>query len=60
MQIPFFKPHITEDEIQEVVNILRSGWLTTGAKTKEFELAFGQYIGLDHAVAVNSCTAALH
>jgi len=60
MQIPFHKPYITEAEIQEVVETLRSGWLTTGAKTKAFEQAFSDYIGLDHAVAVNSCTAALH
>ena len=60
MQIPFFKPTITEEEVQEVVDTLRSGWLTTGPKTKAFEQAFSEYIGLEHVVAVNSCTAALH
>lgn len=58
--IPFYKPSITEAEIQEVVDTLRSGWLTTGAKTKEFERQFGEYIQQPHAIAVNSCTAALH
>jgi perosamine synthetase len=58
--IPFYQPRINEEAIQEVVATLRSGWLTTGRKTKEFEEAFSKYIGLSHAVAVNSCTAALH
>jgi len=58
--IPFYQPRISEEAIQEVVATLRSGWLTTGRKTKEFENAFGEYLGLKHAVAVNSCTAALH
>lgn len=58
--IPFYQPRISEEAIQEVVATLRSGWLTTGSKTKEFETAFGRYVGLSHAVAVNSCTAALH
>jgi len=58
--IPFHKPYITEDEISEVVDSLSSGWLTTGLKCVEFEKAFSQYIGCKHAIAVNSCTAALH
>lgn len=58
--IPFHKPYITEDEISEVLDSLRSGWLTTGPKCVEFEKAFAEYIGCKHAVAVNSCTAALH
>jgi dTDP-4-amino-4,6-dideoxygalactose transaminase len=60
MNIPFYKPSIGEDEIAEVVDTLRSGWLTTGPKVKQFEQAFAEYLGQRHAVAVNSCTAALH
>jgi dTDP-4-amino-4,6-dideoxygalactose transaminase len=60
MNIPFYKPSIGEDEIAEVVDTLRSGWLTTGPKVKQFEREFALYLGHKHAVAVNSCTAALH
>src|SRR5664279_1069304 len=60
MNIPFYKPSIGEDEIAEVVDTLRSGWLTTGPKVKQFEKEFALYLGHKHAVAVNSCTAALH
>lgn len=58
--IPFFRPAIGQEEIDEVVATLRSGWLTTGARTKEFEKNFAAYVGQTHAVALNSCTAALH
>ncbi len=58
--LPFHVPDIGEEEIQSVVETLRSGWLTTGAKTKQFEEEFAQRIGARYAVAVNSCTAALH
>jgi dTDP-4-amino-4,6-dideoxygalactose transaminase len=58
--VPFFRPAITEAEISEVVACLRSGWLTTGPRTKAFEEAFARYVGARHAVAVNSCTAAMH
>lgn len=58
--IPFFRPNIEQNEIDEVVDTLRSGWLTTGPKTKKFEAEFAQYLQQKHAVAVNSCTAALH
>jgi dTDP-4-amino-4,6-dideoxygalactose transaminase len=58
--IPFHKPAIGEDEIQSVVETMRSGWLTTGSKVKRFEEEFARYIGVKHAVAVNSGTAALH
>jgi len=60
MQVPFFRPSITDDEVNEVVDCLRSGWLTTGPRTKQFEKAFAEAVGARHAVAVNSCTAALH
>lgn len=58
--LPFALPSIGEEEIAEVVDSLRSGWITTGPKVKRFEGEFAQYIGCDHAIAVNSCTAALH
>ena len=58
--IPFAPPLISEDEIDEVVDTLRSGWLTTGPKTKRFEEEFARYVGSEHAVAVSSCTAAMH
>jgi UDP-4-amino-4,6-dideoxy-N-acetyl-beta-L-altrosamine transaminase len=58
--LPFSLPLIENDEIEEVVDTLRSGWITTGPKTKKFEEEFQKYIGCKHAVAVNSCTAALH
>jgi dTDP-4-amino-4,6-dideoxygalactose transaminase len=53
-------PCIGEAEIGSVTETLRSGWLTTGAKTRQFEDAFRQAVGAEHAIAVNSCTAALH
>ena len=58
--IPFHVPDIGEDEIQSVIETLRSGWLTTGLKTKQFEKEFSAWIGASQAVALNSCTAALH
>jgi dTDP-4-amino-4,6-dideoxygalactose transaminase len=58
--IPFHKPAIGEDEIESVVETLKSGWLTTGHKVKRFEEDFARYVGSQHAVAVNSGTAALH
>jgi dTDP-4-amino-4,6-dideoxygalactose transaminase len=58
--LPFALPSIGDDEIAEVTDSLRSGWITTGPKVKRFEADFAQYIGCDHAIAVNSCTAALH
>ncbi|MEA4924855.1 MAG: DegT/DnrJ/EryC1/StrS family aminotransferase [Syntrophomonadaceae bacterium] len=59
--LPFALPDIGEDEINEVVDSLRSGWLTTGPKTKRFEEEFAQFIGSGvQAIAVNSATAGLH
>ncbi|MGA2065612.1 MAG: DegT/DnrJ/EryC1/StrS family aminotransferase [Thermoguttaceae bacterium] len=60
MEVPFFRPSISEAEIAEVVACLRSGWLTTGPRTREFESRFARAVGARHAVAVNSGTAALH
>jgi dTDP-4-amino-4,6-dideoxygalactose transaminase len=58
--VPFHVPCIGKDEIRAVVETLESGWITTGPKTKCFEDAFARHIGVRHALAVNSCTAALH
>jgi len=58
--LPFTLPDIANEEINEVVKTLKSSWLTTGPKTKLFEKKFAKYIGCKYAIAVNSCTAALH
>jgi perosamine synthetase len=58
--LPFGAPSIGEEEIEAVVEVLQSGWLTTGAKARQFEEAFAEYVGAKYAVALNSCTAALH
>ncbi|MEJ2007471.1 MAG: DegT/DnrJ/EryC1/StrS family aminotransferase [Acidobacteriota bacterium] len=60
LSVPFHVPSIGEDEINEVVATLRSGWLTTGPRTAQFEREFRAYVGASHALAVNSCTAGLH
>lgn len=57
--IPFSPPDIGEDEINEVVKALKSGWITTGPRTKEFENKIAEYIGTNKAVCLNSATAAL-
>lgn len=58
--IPFSPPLIEEDDIAEVVDTLRSDWITTGPKTREFERRFVEAFNCPAALAVNSCTAALH
>ena len=58
--LPFAQPDIGEEEIAEVADSLRSGWITAGPKTKQFEEAFSSFVGVPHALAVNSGTAALH
>lgn len=60
MNVPFFRPELTDAEIDEVVATLRSGWLTTGPRVKRFEESFAEAVGAPHAIALNSCTAALH
>src|SRR5436305_9389542 len=60
MKLSFYKPSIGPEEIDEVIDTLKSGWLTTGPKTKQFEREFAAYLKHKHAIAVNSCTAALH
>jgi dTDP-4-amino-4,6-dideoxygalactose transaminase len=60
LEVPFFRPSLQEHEVDEVVETLRSGWLTSGPKVKRFETAFASAVGATNAVALNSCTAALH
>ncbi|HEY8444162.1 MAG TPA: DegT/DnrJ/EryC1/StrS family aminotransferase [Clostridia bacterium] len=59
MYIPFTKPEITQDEIQAVVDVLKSGWITTGPVTKQFESQIAQYCGVEKACCINSATAGL-
>jgi dTDP-4-amino-4,6-dideoxygalactose transaminase len=49
-----------DEEVREVEATIRSGWLTSGPRTAQFEKEFGAYVGASHAIAVNSCTAGLH
>lgn len=58
--LPFYRAYLDDAEKAEVMHSLDSGWLTTGPKTKQFEADFAAYSGQAHAVAMNSCTAALH
>jgi dTDP-4-amino-4,6-dideoxygalactose transaminase len=58
--VPLFDVRLAEAEIDAVTETLRSGWLTMGPRTKDFEDAFARHLGARHAVAVSSCTAALH
>ncbi|HEX7580585.1 MAG TPA: DegT/DnrJ/EryC1/StrS family aminotransferase, partial [Thermoanaerobaculia bacterium] len=58
--VPYFRPDIQRAEVDEVVAVLKSGWLTTGPRVKSFEEEFRAAVGGRHAVAVNSATAALH
>jgi dTDP-4-amino-4,6-dideoxygalactose transaminase len=60
LQVPYFRPSIGDAEIAEVVACLRTGWLTTGPRVKQFETIFAEQVGGKYAVAVNSATAALH
>src|SRR5262245_48822371 len=59
-RIPFSRPFLGDEEIEEAVAVLRSGWLTSGPRVQRFERDFASYVGSAHAAAVSSCTAALH
>ena len=59
MNIPFSPPDIGEDEIKEVTEVLKSGWITTGPKTKQFEKEIAKLCNTDRAVCLNSATASL-
>lgn len=58
--LKFSPPSIEADDIEEVIDTLRSDWITTGPKTRRFEEAFADYLGAPAALGLNSCTAALH
>ncbi len=58
--LPYCRPFIEQDDIEAVTDTLSRGWLTSGPKVREFEERFGTAAGVKHAVALNSCTAALH
>ena len=59
--IPFAKPDIGDEEINEVIDTMKSGWLTSGPKVIDFESKFSSFIGSDvFSIAVNSATAGLH
>ena len=58
--LPFALPDLDETELAQIKEVLESGWLTTGPKTVQFEAAFAEAVGATQAVAVNSCTAAMH
>ena len=59
-KIPYGRQNITEEDISEVVSVLKSDWLTQGPSIKAFEEAFSDYVGSKYAVAVSNGTAALH
>ncbi len=59
-EVAFHRPSIGADEEREVLDTLRSGWITTGPKAKRFEHDFAEYVGAKHAVALAHCTGALH
>lgn len=58
--LPFALPDIDQSEFDEIKESLQSNWITTGPKTKAFEKAFSEFVGSEYALAVNSCTAAMH
>lgn len=58
--IPFARPSLGSEEERAVIDVLRSGWLTTGKVASEFEQRFAEYVGARHALSVNSATAGLH
>jgi len=60
LRVPFHRADLGDAEVQAVSDVIRSGWLTMGSKTFEFERQFAEYVGASYAVAVSSCTAALH
>ena len=58
--LPFAKPSISEDAIEDVNDSLRSGWITSGPKLKKFETLLSEYTNASNAVCLNSATAGLH
>jgi dTDP-4-amino-4,6-dideoxygalactose transaminase len=60
LEVPFHRASVGEEEAQAAAEVIRSGWMTMGPKTFEFEQAFADYLGVEHAIAVSTGTAALH
>ena len=58
--LPFALPDVNQAELRQIGEALASGWVTTGPKTRQFEAEFAAAVGAKHAIAVNSCTAAMH
>ncbi|NJO84249.1 MAG: DegT/DnrJ/EryC1/StrS family aminotransferase [Blastochloris sp.] len=58
--LPFARPDIDHSELEQIKEALDSGWITTGPKVRQFEATFAEAVGARHAIAVNSCTAAMH
>src|ERR1700710_1464425 len=58
--VPLYDLRLEPEDIRAVMEVLESGWLTLGPRTHAFETAFAEHLGVEHAVAVSSCTAALH
>ncbi len=60
IKIPITKPYLSKNEAQEAYDTILSGWVTQGPKVEKFETKFAEYVGSKYAVAVSSCTSALH
>ena len=60
MKIPIARTNLTTDEINSVLEPLKTGWLVQGPKTQEFETKWSKFTGAKHSIAVTSCTTALH
>ncbi|MFW5701298.1 MAG: DegT/DnrJ/EryC1/StrS family aminotransferase, partial [Cyclobacteriaceae bacterium] len=58
--IPIAKPYLDKEEAQAAYDAVLSGWVTQGPRVKQFEEIFAKYVGASYAVAVSSCTTALH
>jgi len=58
--LPFSRPSLGDEEIEEIVHSMKSGWITTGPKCHQFEEDIKKYVGATHAIALTSATAGLH